>query len=588
MNALSFIGLAFGYFIPGYLLSYSLFKRMDALERILFSSAFSISFIGAFMHVLGITAGFSLASAITVPLVFCAIFLFLNRKKINLKATFMQRLPILPNFEKIVLLFVFVQVALSFYYAVFFPIEGGDPVLYHAPYAKWFFESGKIYNVDGMLDCCNAFPHGIHLFNSWFYFLEGSADDFFARLLAPVSSVLGGLLVFLFAKKFFERQTAFFALLVFYSIPLVIAHSSIAYFNLAEAFLEGTAFYFLFSALKEKSERLFIASGLLGGFLPLIKPSGAIFFFIAVFPLFLFFRPRLRNVALFFVSSLLLLSPLWYARNYFEFGNPVYPHSFFGSDKPYGMLPHEFAPFYFFDKILGVAGGLGPFLLSFGLAGMFFAGFKRFEPKFCLLWLSGIILFTSLFTQDLRFTILGVVPIALFSANGMRELLARNTGLWRTAILLLILIQLLPALFFGFFSFKTSQIAYGAQTLSLRLGFPPPSSEDFMKTLYGRDVYDAIVFIKTQTPKDAKVFSTEPLIYLFDRRVYIPENLNLSGDLTEAVGVLKEKKIGYVFFAVVDRKGFSISSNPVFENLNNTAYFEKVFVRENAEVYKVK
>ncbi|MBI5158739.1 glycosyltransferase family 39 protein [Candidatus Micrarchaeota archaeon] len=588
MNALSFIGLAFGYFIPGYLLSYYLFKKIDSLERIVFSSAFSIVFIGAFMHLLGITSGFSLASAIAVPLAFSAIFFFLNRRKIPVPKISKFVFPSFSNFEKAVLLFVLVQVALAFYYALFFPIEGGDPVLYHAPYAKWFFESGAIYNVDGVLDCCNAFPHGIHVFNSWFYFLEGNADDFFARLLAPVSSLLSGLLAFLFAKKFFDRQTAFFALLVFYSIPLVVAHSSIAYFNLVEAFLEGTAFYFLFSALKEKSARCFIASGLLGGFLPLIKPSGAIFFFIAFFPLFLFFRPKLRHVALFFVSSLLMLAPLWYARNYFEFGNPVYPHSFFGSDKPYRMLPYEFAPFYFFDKIVGVAGGLGPFLLSFGLAGIVFAGFKRLEPKFCLLWLVGVIIFTSLFTQDLRFTLLGVFQIAVFSANGMRELLARNNGLWRKAIILLIILQLLPALFFGLFSFKTSQIAYGEQTLSLRVGFPPPSSEDFLKTLYGSDVYDAFVFIRTQTPEDSKVFSTEPLVYLFNRRVYLPKNLNLSEDVGEAVEVLKEKQISYVFFTVMDRKGFSISKNPIFENLNNTAYFEKVFGKENAEVYLVK
>ncbi len=536
------------------------------------------------MHLLGVTSGFSSYSAIGIPLIFSITLLFLNKDKLHQDIHFSLKFSAL---EKAIFIFVFLQVVLAFYYALFFPIEGGDVVTYHAPYAKWFFEAGRIYNVEGFLGCCNAFPHGIHLFNSWFYLLEGEADDFFIRLLAPVSSLLSGLLIFLFSKKFFGRETAFYALLVFYSIPLVVAHSSIAYFNLAEAFLEGTAFYFLFAALKQNDSKQFIASGLIGGFLPLIKPSGAIFFFITII-LFAVFRPKIKNVILFFVASLLFLSPIWYLRNYLEFGNPVYPHSFFGKDKPYGLLPYEFVPFYFFDAIIGVPGGVGPFMLSFGLIGIFFAGVKRFESRFCLLWLLGVMVFTSLFTQDFRFTLLGAIPIALLSANGMRELLARNNGWWKKAVILLIAFEILPALVFGIVSFKTSQISYGQQTLLLGIGFPPPSSETFLRTMYGDDAYDAFVFIKTQTPKSSKVLSTEQTLYFIDRPTYISLNIDFPQNLTASISILKEKRIDYVLFIIADRKGFNVPSNPVFDNLNNTEYFELVFERDNSRVYKVK
>ncbi|MFH1285257.1 MAG: glycosyltransferase family 39 protein [Candidatus Micrarchaeota archaeon] len=590
MNILSLAGLLIAYFLPGYLLSFLLFKNQEIsrAERALFSFTASISILGALMHILGLTFGFNFWLILLLPLFICALLYFFARKELETSFSIPKfELPALSLLEKLALAVILLQLIFALYYSVFFPIEGGDAVAYHAPYAKLFYQAGRIYNPEGFLDITNAVPHATHLIGTWFYILDGGVNDLFLRLLSPLCTLFFTLLVFLFAQKLFNRQTAIISTAIFASIPLVVAHASSAYINLPEAFFASSALYFLHLALKSKETRHYLAAGLLTGFVPLLKHSGFIALFIAG-ALLLLFRPKLKHILLFSLAFFLFLSPIWYMRDIVEFGSPFYPHSLFGEAKPYGTPPHEFFLSYFFDGMIAINWGIGPFLLTFGLAGLYYLNRSRYDEKFLALWLLGAIIFTSLFTQSGRFMLWAALPIAVLAGKGACELISRNNGLWRTAVFTLLLLQILPMLFLGVVSFKTSRIAYGEGTLALSFYFPPPQHEEFLEGLYGDDAWSAYKFINSQTPSNSKIISVESPIYFIDRPLYVPEHMQLPDKLEPALLELKEKGITHILVTHVDKPPNYLPLQSAFQNLNNTKYFELVYSTETAQVYRIR
>lgn len=585
MTPLAILGFLLGYFLPGYLASFLIFGKrgVSAAERLLFSVAFSIAFVGALMNLLGMTAGFSKESTLAIMLAFCAAAFIAKRKDI-LSHRLELKLPAMQLPEKAILAFALVQIVFAFYYAVFFPTDGGDAVAYHAPYAKLFYERGAIYDAEGFLEQRNAFPHGLHLFGTWFYLLNDGVDDLFARLVAPVTASLLALAVYLFAKKLFGVRAGFFAVLAFFSMPLVIAHASSAYINLPEAFFGTVAVYALYRGIETRSLRMFFAAGLIAGFMPLVKQSGIAFLLIAAL-LVLLFRRDAKSLLAFAAGALLLGFPLWYLHNLLVFGNAFYPFSFFGQGSSSDAAPQDVLPGLILDRQVTINYGVGPMLISFGIAGLLLMRRMR-GGKFVIAWLLSLVALVTLLLRDVRYALLAAAPVSAAAALGMRELL-QSPALRKKAVALLIMLIAAPALFLGVMSFKTATVLHEKNALSVAFYFPPPSHRQFLETMYGSDTMAAFDYLNGETPPNAKVLAQYALTYFINRTLYVSEHLPKFGGIDEALRYAKQRGIGYVFLPRINYAG-AAAGNALIENANDMRYFEPVFRQGDARIYRIR
>jgi hypothetical protein len=584
MTPLAVLGLLLGYFLPGYLASFLIFgKRFGGAERLLFSAAFSIALVGALMNLLGMSVGFSKESTLAIMLAFCAI-VFAVKKNDVLSYKPEIRLPAMGLPEKAILAFALVQIVFTFYYAIFFPIDGGDAVSYHAPYAKLFYERGTIYDAEGFLEQRNAFPHGMHLFGTWFYLLNDGVDDLFARLVAPVSAVLLALTAYLFAKNLFGVRAGFLAVLAFFSMPLVIAHASSAYINLPEAFFGAVAMYALYRGVESSSQRMFFAAGLIAGFVPLVKQSGIAFLLIAAL-LIVVFRRDAKSLLAFAAGALLLGFPLWYVRNLLVFGNAFYPFSFFGQGSSSDASAQDVLPSLILDRQVTINYGVGPMLVSFGIAGLLLMRGMR-GGKFVMAWLLSLIALVTLLLRDVRYALLAAAPVSVAAALGMRELL-QGTALRKKAIALLIVLVAAPALMLGVLSFKTATVLQDGNAISIGFYFPPPSHRQFLETMYGSDTMAAFDYLNGKTPADSKVLSPHALTYFINRTLYVSGHLPKFSGVDEALRYAKSRGIGYVLLPRINYAG-ATASDTLIVNANDTRYFEPVFRQGDAVIYRIR
>lgn len=586
MSLLVILAFILGYFLTGYFASFLIFRKgqVDWLERMVFSVAFSIAFVGALMHLTGITTGFSAPMLLGITGAFSVVAFAVKRKEI-LSTPIFPKIPKFVGYEKLILALVIFQIFFAFYYTVFFPTEGSDPVVYHLSYSKMFAESGNIYDAEGFLTCCNSYPHGAHLFSTWFFLADGQINELWARLIAPITGVLFGFVAYLFGRSFFNRRVAFFSLLIVFSTPLMLAHLESTYINLPEAFFVATALYFFYKGMKNNDSRFFFASGLIGGFAPLIKPSGLIFF-MAAFVLFILFRKKIdfwKNVSIFAIGALLFCFPVWYIRNYLQYGTFVYNPYPVHSVTPVWYL----LPFFFVDPEININWGIGAFFLVFGLVGLYFVDKKKFENRFLIYLLLLLAVFITIFTEQGRFMLLSLIPASLLAAFGIDELL-KNTGLWKKAVLLLVFLTVIPGLVFGLYGFKTMRVAGGgAGEVFLKLYIPPMPEKQFLIENQG-DMFDGFDYLNKNTPANSKLLATEPKIYYIDRPVYLSENVKITDSLEESVANLKAAGITHVLVINLERKGYAIPDNVIFNNLNDTRYFENVFEKGLDIIYKVK
>ncbi|MDO8339060.1 MAG: glycosyltransferase family 39 protein [Candidatus Burarchaeum sp.] len=594
----SIFSLLLGYFAPGFFLSFIFFRKdeLSHAERIAISLAFSIVLIGVLMTFLGMTIGFSAFSTIALLLVISCLAYFARRHEINefwQASNYSPALPRLTPFEGLVFFIVAFQIIMALYFSIFFPIDGGDALTFHAPLERLYAQAGSLVPAEGVLALYNPLSHGFHLFISWFYLLNG-VDDLYARLASPILFASSCILLYSLAHRLFDRKTAALALLLFASTPLLLAHAQVAYINLPELFFSLAGFFTLMLALRQPFKddlRLYLAAGILGGFAAMVKPSGLTSFALPALLLIFYFRRRASLLPFLALAAgaLLSFSPLWFAANSsyyldssstFYLFNPGHPHEF-----------QQSFFFLFFDSQIALNQGIGPFFVSFGLVGfalLYANKQKRWAESFTFIWFIIMFIVSELFLLRLggRFAMLAVPATSLIAAYGLNHLLSSKS---RTIVLLagfLLLITVTPFLAIGAIGFKSARISYETNSFEMIAPFPPPSHEAFLRFAYG-PIMDGAEYLNMNTSASSHVLVNVPLTYLINRTIYQTSEMRDTASLFDSLRYLRRNGIDYVFLVDADVEGTEFANNPVEINIDNTWVFTKVYENSRTRIYKV-
>jgi 4-amino-4-deoxy-L-arabinose transferase-like glycosyltransferase len=229
--------------------------------------------------------------------------------------------------------------------AALLPPTDWDGLFYHLTGPKLYLESGRI--VGGMDVPHFSFPSLMEMLFSWAMLLRG---DIAAKLLHLLFGLLLTGLVYLTARRFLGRRSAWPAVLILTSMPMLVTLAGWAYNDLALAFYQLASLYAIINdqfiinnedddrqvGLKlPQTNKLFwlilcgvfagLAMGLkytsfvtplvIGGLLlwpALSRPTPSRFTFYAL------------RFVLFSLTTLLIACP-WYLKNWIFTGNPVYP-----------------------------------------------------------------------------------------------------------------------------------------------------------------------------------------------------------------------------------------------------------------------
>jgi len=330
--------------------------------------------------------------------------------------------------------------------------------------------------------------------------------EFAMKLVSPVCGIIGMIFGYKITRLLFNKRIAFYSLFFLTFVPIMLFSSTIAYVDSFSLMLMMLAIYF---ALRKNV----FGSAVFSGLSVLSKYYGL---FVLPVVLYILFKKKVlfKNGWRFFKISL-PISSLWFIRNWFVFGNPIYPFlsQLFGIEVAqlytkntslinlfslkhvlslflnlFGVPEGKFTNLFFFDfpyiKII-----VGIWLLGTVLFLLFvFVGLKRF--KFNTKWKILLVWFCTYAAMILAFIV----------HNGYTRL--------RYGIGIIPVVAILWALGFDFVLKKVNKkwIVYGFVILCA-VGF---TGAEFTKTYFASQSWDYFQddfdWIKENTSEDSLVY----------------------------------------------------------------------------------
>jgi len=363
-----------------------------------------------------------------------------------------------------------------------FPSYTWDALWYHLPIVGFIIQSGAIQENPApfMIDqFMNIFPKNIELLFLWnIIFME---SDMITDLSQLFFSIMGVLTIYSIAVKLgMERVYAMYSGILFFFAPIIILQSSTNYVDVAVSVLFIIAINFL---ITHQGERLpILLAGIATGILLGSKGSGPLFvgvlsvailvrgvmFYLTSFKsLHLEGRGGLikaiRGYTLYFLLPSVLLGGYWYIKNWFLYGNPVYPMeiSFFNTTifkglysgiidpepdiikrlSPIKRLFHvwlERVDYYLYDSRFS---GFGPIWFILSLPSIAFAGaYSIRERRYRFYFLSAILIITFILyprNWNTRYVIF-ITGLGSLSIGMMLEYLKGKDMVLKVVILVLV------------------------------------------------------------------------------------------------------------------------------------------------------
>ena len=482
---LAVLGLLAG----SWLLRRALALDLSLLETLIFGPALGLGLLGLLAFGLGLLGLFT-------PLIFYSLTIFLTllvTPQIKpLLYLWQTRPPFpIPNLPSTVYLLLITLFTLPL---ALLPPTDVDGLFYHLTGPKLYIQAGGII---GGIDIPHlSFPAHMEMLFTWAMLLRG---DIAAKLLHLLFAFLLAGLIYLIATQFFNKKSAWLAVLIFASMPMINTLASWAYNDIALAFYQLAGLYALIRWTLDagkpdskhqtvSSEQLdeiqnpkpkiqnrswLILSGIFVGlamgmkYTSVVTPVtiGLLILWYSAKP----FRPlssvlqrAVLNAAIFSVVAFLIASP-WYAKNFAFTGNPVYP---FLSDLFGGHYWDAFRADWYAAANTGIGFRAStllslPWLLTVGVRDVnYWDG--RTGPL--LLLFLPLVLFYALFYHRNRFAVIGAVsetqeePIRRPSAlnpllfYALAQFLFWTVGviwsrsLWQSRLLLPSLVALAPVI----------------------------------------------------------------------------------------------------------------------------------------------
>ena len=153
-----------------------------------------------------------------------------------------------------------------------------------------------------------------------FFPVNAGLADFSMKFISPIFGTLTVMLLYLISRKHFNEKIAFYAMLFINFIPVFMDYSVLSYVESITAFFSVLSVYFMLK------NRHLLSSLSLG--LALLSKYHAVF----MYPMLLYLAYKLnknskdlRKKLLIVVIVPLLISSVWFLRNFLLLGNPIWP-----------------------------------------------------------------------------------------------------------------------------------------------------------------------------------------------------------------------------------------------------------------------
>lgn len=255
------------------------------------------------------------------------------------------------------------------------PPTDWDGLFYHLTGPKLHLETG--YLVQNVDIPHLSFPALMEMLFAWAMLLRG---DIAAQLLHTVYAFLLAGLVYVTATRLFKLSSGWWAVLLLFSMPMIVTLGSWTYNDLALAFYQLASMYaiIVYAADSESKGGWLILSGLCAGFAMSLKYTSFITPLVVVGLIVWFdgWQSRrvgrmLINLTVFAVAAW-LVAGAWYVRNWLFTGNPVYPFL-------YGVFGGQFWDSFRAEWYAAAGTGIGvdpltllglPWLLTMGFRDM--------------------------------------------------------------------------------------------------------------------------------------------------------------------------------------------------------------------------
>lgn len=390
-----------------------------------------------------------------------------------------------------------------------------DELHYHLTLPKLYLSRHKIGDIPELFYA--QFPQTVEML---FLLSMLLSDDILPNLIHWAYGVLCALSVYAIGRRFYSKNAAILAAVIFFTTPTVMRLSTLAYIDLGTSLYVILSFFSILLWHDTKEIKYFFLSAVFCGISFSTKHSAVIGFIL----LLIFILKNMRAVSVkqlfLFVAICFLIPSPFYLKSLYWTGNPVYPflYSVFGGRHLTASISHQltldimefgkikkgfieilFSPWnvtIYPQKFWGV---ITPVYLSFLPLIVFF---KKDEiTKIILFFGVGYLLLFFFLSQQIRFLIPSLALLSMLCSFVFFQIKEKFQRVYFLCASFVFFSFVFSQAFFLYTSFFRLPVAIGLQ-----------SKSDFLEQ--GLDIYPACKYVNEKLSQGSKIF------FINDNRVY--------------------------------------------------------------------
>lgn len=375
-------------------------------EKVVFAISLGLVFLAWFILILALShqATSTAFSLLLVGMVVLASFQI--KKDVHAFWNYVHQHRLAWDWSSIFFLFLGMVSLTALLFGMMTPETANDSLCYHLYLPKLFLRENGIVVTPLFINTIH--PFFMEILYTFALSIQG---DVLAKFFHFLTGVLAAVLIFSYVRRFAKANYALYGALLFLTTPGIINQMGMTYVDVALALFSLLALISMLRWIETQRAGWLALSGIFCGTCLSVKYLGAIPVF-SVGLIFLSQKIKQKSPTSLFLrdffilaSCILAFSGYWYIRNYFQFGNPVYPYFYdiFKSGDP--AIHHDYDTVGISKTILNFL--QLPWLITMhpqlfeGYGDQLGPAYLAFFPAILLSWASipwaSLILFVSVF-----------------------------------------------------------------------------------------------------------------------------------------------------------------------------------------------